>query len=478
MLKSQIALGESHDMNGQVSDHQADAVCSVRSTRRKIVAPPQRVISRLVVGIGLCRRLDLIAARREQHAAITDPELMAIWQTRAFNQIWLSATQRIRFYAEWKRRHGLPDHVNEIGELAQFPVMRRSDIDDSFETIAKDLAPCHFVYSGGTTGNSRRFPRGSEDSLVTYANLYLGRSWAGIAPGDNIVLIWGHEHLFGSGKMGRVKKIIRSTKDWLINTQRLNAYRLDKASVAAYLDAIRSRPGSVIISYVSAIRKLLGFIEQSGIDGRSARVRAVIFCGETVMAKDIDRVRKILGSVALIEYGMMETGAMAYSCPESSALTFFWDAFHCHATSDRELTVTSLQPMRFPLINYGTEDRIEPLNGVGTLPFRCARISGRKSDIVQLKLHGGQIIKVNGELILDVLDVIPEVRAYVVRHKDQMLDIAIQLALGQELEAIRGRFLREIKRELPDIDESTITFSPLDHERQTIAGKRQVLLLS
>jgi len=463
-------------MNGQVPDHQGDAVCSIWPTRRQITGPLQSAISRPVVGIGLRRRLDLIAARRERHAAITDPELMAMWQTRAFNEVWLSATQRIRFYAEWKRRHDLPDQVNEIGELAQFPVLKRSDIDDSFETIAQDLAPCHFVYSGGTTGNSRRFPRGSEDSLVTYANHYLGRSWAGISPGDSIVSIWGHEHLFGSGKMGQVKKIIRSTKDWLINTQRLNAYRLDKASVAAYFGAIRSRPGSVIISYVSVIRKLLDFVEQSGIDGCSARVRAVIFCGETVNARDIDRVRKILSSVPLIEYGMMETGAMAYSHPESSTLTFFWDAFHCHATSERELIVTSLQPMRFPLINYSTEDRIEPLNSVTTLPFRCARISGRKSDIFQLKLHGGQIIEVNGELILEVLDVIPEVYAYIIRHKDRMLDIAMQLALGQELHVIRGRFLRELKRDLPNIDESTITFSQLDHEPQTIAGKRQVLL--
>lgn len=458
-------------MDGQVPDHQLDAIYSMQMT-----TPLQRVISRLVVRIGLRRRLDLIAARRERHAAITDPELMAIWQTRAFNQIWPRATQRIRFYAEWKRRYGLPDQVNDIGELAQFPVLKRSDIDGSFETIAEDLAPCHFVYSGGTTGNCRRFPRGSEDSLVTYANTYLGRSWAGISPGDSIVFIWGHEHLFGSGKMGRVKKIVRSTKDWLINTRRLNAYRVDRASVAAHFDAIRSRPGSVIISYVSVIRKLLDFVEQSGSDGCSARVRAVIFCGETVMAKDIDRVRKILGSVPLIEYGMMETGAMAYSCPESSALTFFWDAFHCHATRNRELIVTSLQAMRFPLINYGTEDRIEPLNGVATLPFRCARVSGRTSDMFQLKLHGGQTIEVNAELILDVLDVIPEVCAYAIRHKDRTLDIAAQLAVGQELDVIRGRFLREIKRELPNIDESTITFSPLDHERKTIAGKRQVML--
>ena len=464
-------------MNREVLDGQANTARSVWPTRDRGMGPLQRVTSRLVVGIGLRRRLDLIETRRARHAEITDPELIAAWQTKAFNQIWRGATQRIRFYAEWKRRHGLPQQVKEIGELTRFPILRRSDIDDSFETIVEDLAPCHFVYSGGTTGNSRRFPRGSEDTVLTYANQYLGRSWAGISPGDSIVSIWGHEHLFGSGKLGQVKRIIRSTKDWLIGTQRLNAYRLDEASVAAYFDAIRCRPGSVVISYVSAIRKLLEFVEQSGIDGRSARIRAVIFCGETVTVRDMDRVRKTLGSVPLVEYGMMETGVMAYSSPQCSLLTFIWDAFHCHGTSDRELIVTSLQPMRFPLINYGTEDRMEPLDGLASLPYRCARISGRTGDIFQLKMRTGQMIQIYGELILDILDVIPEVYAFAIRPSDQMLDIAVQLPPDYGLDVIRSRFLREIRRELPNLDESTITFSQLGHELQTIAGKRRVVVL-
>ena len=463
-------------MSVEIPSGQANAAGLVWSTPDRATARLQTAISRVVVGIGLRRRLDLIETRRALHAEITDPELMAAWQTRAFNQIWRGATQRIRFYAEWKSRHGLPDQVKEIGELTQFPILRRSNIDENFETIAEDLAPCHFVYSGGTTGNSRRFPRGSEDALVTYANQYLGRSWAGISPGDSIVHIWGHEHLFGSGTLGQIKKIIRLSKDWLINTQRLNAYRLDEAAVAAYFDAIGFRPGSVVITYASAMRKLLDFVEQSGIDGCSARIRAVIFCGETVTVRDTDRVRNILGSMPLIEYGTMETGAMAYSSSQCGALTFIWDAFHCHATTDRELVVTSLQPMRFPLINYGTEDRIEPFDGVASLPYRCARISGRMGDVLRLKMRGGQTIEVYGELILDVLDVIPEVNAFLIRPKDQTLEIAVQLRPGYRLGVIRDRFLREIKRELPNLDKSTIIFSELDRDHQTIAGKRRVLV--
>jgi phenylacetate-coenzyme A ligase PaaK-like adenylate-forming protein len=180
--------------------------------------------------------------------------------------------------------------------------------------------------------------------------------------------------------------------------------------------------------------------------------------------------------VPLIEYGMMETGAMAYSSPQCSALTFIWDAFHCHANSDRELIVTSLQPMRFPLINYGTEDQIEPLDGVASLPYRCARISGRIGYVFQLKTRSGKMMEVNGELILNVLDVISEVYAFEIHQGEQMLDIAVQLAPNFEVDVIRGQFLREIKREIPNLDESTITFSQLGRRHQTISGKHQVVV--
>src|SRR5262249_35555985 len=155
--------------------------------------------------------------------------------------------------------------------------------------------------------SARQFPRGSEDDRFLYTNMYLGRSWASIEPGSNIVLLWGHAHLFGSGMAGRLAVAKRVVMDRLIGTRRLSVYRLDEASVASYFDTIRARPGAVLVGYVCAIRKLLDHVEATGIDGRSAKIRAVVFCSETVFPRDLDRVRRLLGSIPLIEYGMQET---------------------------------------------------------------------------------------------------------------------------------------------------------------------------
>jgi len=306
--------------------------------------------------------------------------------------------------------------------------------------------------------------------------MYLGRSWAGITPGDNIVLIWGHDHLYGLGMKGRVNRAKRQWMDRLIGTERLNAYHLDDATVALYFARISARPGAVVVGYVSAIRKLLDFVEASRLDGRDARIRAVVFCSETVFASDLARVRSLLGAVPLIEYGMGEVGVMAYSSPDADALTFFWDAFHCHVAAADELIVTTLQPFRFPLINYGTGDRVQVLSEAPSLPFRCARIAGRTRTVLGLTRRDGRMTEVHSELLEDCLDLIPDVRSYFIHQKNDMIDIAVRTIGDRDLESLRRRFLAVVARQYADIDGSKLIFSPLAREPYTVAGKRQYVV--
>lgn len=433
-------------------------------------------LPRLVVGLGLRERIALLDERRALHREIVAPDRIARYQRDAFNAVWRMATRRYRFYADWQRRHRLPDRLADIAELSHFPVLRKDEIDGNFPTIAEDARPCGFIGSGGSSGPSSWFPRGAEDHAFLHSNMYLGRAWAGIAPGDNIVLIWGHDHLHGFGVKGRLKRAKRRLLDRLIGTERLSVYRLDDATVAAYFARIRARPGAVVVGYVSAIRKLLDFVESSGRDGRDARIRAVVFCSETVFAGDLERVRSLLGAVPLIEYGMGESGVMAYSSPQSSALTFFWDAFHCHLTEAAELIATSLQPFRFPLINYGTGDRVQALSGAGELPFRCARVAGRTRTVLSLTLRDGRIVDVHSELLEDCLDLVPEVRSYFIQQRGDRIDIAVRTIGDSDLQGVRRRFLDTVARQCAGLDDSRLTFSRLVREPYTVAGKRQYVL--
>jgi phenylacetate-coenzyme A ligase PaaK-like adenylate-forming protein len=447
---------------------------SIAPLRARSRAPSR--LSRAIIGIGLSKRLQLLAERQELHRRVTDPAEIARHQLAAFNAVWRIAVRRYRFYAEWQRRHGLKDQLADLAELQHFPILRKADLEANFRTIAEDAGPCGLIGTGGSSGPSTLFPRGPEDHAFLHSNMYLGRSWGGIAPGDNIVLIWGHDHLYGFGLKGSVNRVKRRVMDRLIGTKRLSVYRLDDDSVAAYFDAIRARPGAVVVGYVSAIRKLLDFVERSGIDGRDAGIRAVVFCSETVFARDLRRVRALLGAVPLIEYGMGETGVIAYSTPEASALTFLWDAFHCHASDASELLVTSLQPFRFPLIHFGTGDRVQLLEGGDLLPFRCARIAGRTRTLLQLTLRDGRKIDVHSELLEDCLDLVPEVRSYLIRQTGEEIEIAVRTVGDGSLEATRRHFLDVLGRHCGALDEATLRFATLLREPYTVAGKRQYVV--
>lgn len=205
-------------------------------------------------------------------------------------------------------------------------------------------------------------------------------------------------------------------------------------------------------------------------------MRAVIFCSETVFPSDLERVQSLLAAVPLIEYGMGETGVMAYCTPASRALTFLWDAFHCHVASADELVVTSLQPFRFPLVNYGTGDRVQRLDDTPGLPFRCARVAGRTRTVLALTLRDGRTVEVHSELLEDCLDLVPEVRSYFIRQTGHRIEIAVRVAPHDDLAAIRRRFLGVIASHRADLDESKVTFSHLTEEPFTLAGKRQYVV--
>jgi phenylacetate-coenzyme A ligase PaaK-like adenylate-forming protein len=441
-----------------------------------ITTTAQRWAVSQVMARGLKDRLDLLARRKNLYARVADPSLIAHHQLVAFNAIWESARRRYRFYADWQRRHRLPDRLDDLAELAAFPLLRSSDIEENFATISADAQPCQLVRTGGSTGRPRYFPRGPEDHPLHHASMYLGRSWAGISPGDEIALIWSHTHLFGHGLKGRVNVARRHMKDWLIGTRRFSAYSLDDESMASYFQAMRARPGTVVVGYASCIRKLLDYVETSGIDGAAARIRAAIFCSETVFPKDLERVRRVLGAEPLIEYGMQETGVMAYSRPGTGDVTFFWDAFHAHMGPNQELVATTLLPVRFPLINFATGDRIEPLAGGDGPPFRCARILGRTRDVITLSMRDGKTIDAHSDFIFDILQIDDGVLSFFIHQKGRKIDIAVVAPTHEDLQRIERRLLHEIAREFPAIDTSAISFSFLEEEPRTIAGKRRYLL--
>ena len=84
------------------------------------------------------------------------------------------------------------------------------------------------TYTGGTSAVTTKFPTDNKESFNAYIISYTGRSWWNIEPLSEILMLWGHSHLFQGGFKGKVQYYQRMIKDFIIKTKRISSYNLSE----------------------------------------------------------------------------------------------------------------------------------------------------------------------------------------------------------------------------------------------------------
>jgi phenylacetate-CoA ligase len=421
-------------------------------------------------------RLRTLQERLEFHRVIA-PEAIPAVQRDRFNEVWEVACRRYHFYAEWKRRFGLPDRIHDITELRHFPVLRKADLQEHAASIAREAAPCSFTRTGGSTGTPVRHPVTRLDRDLWFANSFVGKSWSGILPGDPTALLWGHAHLLGGGLKRHVMTVRKRLVDYVANTERFSAYHLDDASLQEYAAAIRAIGRPVLIGYSSALRRLMDHVENSGHwrHGDLA-LKAVVFAAEVCREDDLERARQLFGALALVEYGMAECGPVGYSTPQDSRVRMIWDAVYCHARRDGELVLTTLQRRRFPYINYGSGDLVEGVADEASPVFTCGRILGRVNDTILLTRKDGSTFEANGIVLMEI-DELPGVQRYLIHQKGQQITFRVKFSVHQDLAVFREQLLMQITTVVPGLNQDTIAVEALSEEEpKTVAGKTRFIV--
>lgn len=397
---------------------------------------------------------------------------IAKWQLTRFNSVWKRAVNDVPFYKWWANEHGLPIEVRDLSELSQFPELTKRILQENEDRIFIDGHRHQTVSTGGSTGQPTRFITSKNEKCVEYANTYLGRGMYGICPLDETLLFWGHSHLFGSGLRGYVNERKRRLFDAIIGIERLNAYDLSLRTVEKYVKRLSSRNPKCIIGYTSSIYSLARFIVDNHYDiGIKSHLKGVIVTSETVTQNDIDVIEQAFRVPVISEYGMAETSVIAYSVPQSRGLRVFWDSFIAQADAMNQLKVTTLYDRLFPLINYATNDLVEPLECSQGSIFYIDKVKGRTRDNVKIRSNDGSYLELSGILIVHILKGIPGV--YSVSYK-QLIGNEVQIAVISEsvdLLQLKQIFNREIRSEHPAIDTNAIHFVEAKNELRTLAGK-------
>lgn len=424
----------------------------------------------ILKNIILKKRFDLIKRKKDLYMSVTNPVDIYSYQLGKFNQVWSKAIGEIPFYTMWKAKHNLPAKIKSLEELKYFPVLTKNDIQQNEQLIFADLRDYTVMSTGGSTGEPTKFPTSKIEGLNGYANHYLARGWWGIKPLDDILLFWGHSHLFGRGIKGQINQSKRIILDWLINTRRLNAYDMSADTLGKYYQELKKLNPSMMLGYTSTIYKIAKYIEENRLNiGNKSRLKGVVVTSETVTDYDIELIENIFKVPCILEYGMAETGVIAYSERSSKNIKLFWDTFIGIKDENNILNITTISDKLFPLINYRTDDMIESKNEFSILNIK--KILGRKLEILEIQVRN-KIFELSGILMVHALKQYEGV--YEIQFKqleNKKVKIIFTASKKLDLKHISSFFIKNIQVDHIEIDDSCFEFQQVDDIPKTIAGK-------
>jgi phenylacetate-coenzyme A ligase PaaK-like adenylate-forming protein len=424
-------------------------------------------------------RLALLDEKKRLYNKTIDNAEIIERQMRRFNTVWEHCHKTIPFYKQWRVKYDLPVRISSVRDLDRFPVLTKRVIQDHQGIIFQNGGIRHHRSTGGSTGEPTRFPFSSRELAPTYADMYVGRSWYGIRPLDHMLLFWGHAHLFGTGVRGTLNNYRRKVYDYVLTIRRLSAYDMTTDTIARYVDVYRRDDKvRVIVGYTSCIYKLAKYMYENDLRlGKKDGLKAVIATSETVTKADIELLGEVFYVPVAIEYGMAETGVVAYSRETPWNIRILWDSFIMTVGRDKVMRITTLYDKLFPLINYDSGDIAEIGEEVDGSVLQVASIVGRKREILGIGTIEGGFVEVSGILIVHILKAYPHIFSI---QSEQIAPNRVRVLLvadrALDLGHVKAYFLKEIRRDHETIDGHCVELNQVDSMAKTIAGKEYVVV--
>lgn len=390
-------------------------------------------------------------------------------QLQLLNAVWADAIRNVPFYKAWQMRHGLAETVSSLAELRSWPIVSKRELQAAGPDLLRpDRRPTNTMKTGGSTGEPLCIPVGPEDGLAA-SSQWLGRSPFGFHPGMRTFLLWGHEHLYGRGLDRRIKVLQRRAKDRLSNMCRVSAYDLSPQAMRVAFSRLEAFQPECVIGFSAAV---LAFCRVNHGDGRRvARAPRFVLCsaGPLSAAEKLE-IRSFFGAPVCMEYGAVECGIMAYTCPNEPDYRVFWDTHLLQGAKDAsgELRniVTRLSSCYLPLIRYDVGDYLDAADPDADSLISLVEVKGRPSDIVTL----GDGTAFFGALIGDCVKQVSDVTgSQTIAHEDgiEVLVTASRSLSEEQMRIVHSRLILVV----PQLVSKRVTVRQVEQLTMTAGGK-------
>ena len=383
----------------------------------------------------MIKQMLLWALREKQIKALIRSAADCKSRIERFNAIWVDAVAHVPFYAEWKAKYGLPDRIEDLGELQHWPILEKKDLILNRDKLTrKDVLRFHEGVTGGATGEPLHFRTMAGEGEQVAVNKWIGWARMGIYPDSRCFLLWGHRHFYGQGFASNVRFKFRQLKDWMTNNLRADATDLSPAALRKDYELMLKFKPECIIAYSASLLALVrtmrdevkvrGVIERSEIaeglreQRRFPTLRAVICTAGPLTKAERGEISSFFGVPVAMEYGSMEAGVMAYQTPATNGRYSVFDQTHIlHSapepvTGNSQVLVTKLYNCYLPLIRYKVGDYIrgETVADSGLITG-FDEVYGRTGDEVDM----GNGIRFHGQSFMTCAEGFDQIIAYQIR---------------------------------------------------------------
>jgi phenylacetate-coenzyme A ligase PaaK-like adenylate-forming protein len=393
---------------------------------------------------------------------------------------------------EWRRIIGIPHYKRMAAECHlpatfeswdQFvksvpPTTRRTIQQFKADMTDTSRPPDFFRMTGGSTAEPIQIPAWKVEAASTQYDMWLARSWYGIAPESRLFMLWGHSHLLGTGLRGWWNGQQRKLRDRLLGYHRYSAYDLKPEALSqAAIEMIRFRP-DYIIGYSVALDRFARINAGLSSELRALRVKAVIGAAEAFPSDDsTHRLENLFSAPVVMEYGSVETNLVAHMHP-AGGYRVFWRNYFVEAEetgsapNSRRIRVTSLFPRCFPLVRYELGDEIELCGLSRECPsgLACfARVVGRCNDYVTLS--DGSCI--HSEVFSHVVRPHREIAGYQVIQEGAQISLNL-LCPGGLPASVTAAITERLSKINPGLQECRLVRA--EEFEQTLAGKTRMVI--
>ena len=392
------------------------------------------------------------------------------YQLQRLNAVWQHACAHVTHYRELKQSLSLPPRFDSIQQFTQtVPLLSKDIVRRSPERfLSRRRQPGSWHRTGGSTGTPTQIYWEHEAHLEMLRGKYRSEQAHGLDVFDRKVIFWGHAGSFAPGWRGAVQKAVRPVEDRLRNRLRLSAYDVSHQYLEKQVPIAQAFNPKSIYGYSCAVHLLSRAIPSGSLPD----LKVAILTAEPACHRMLGEVERNLNCRAVIEYGAVECGLMAYLMPDRTLRTRD-DLVLIETIPDElgeyEIVVTVLGNPSFPLLRYAIEDttptpRTVPEQGFGVL----SEIHGRSNDF----LIGKNGRRLHSMAVKHKLEHWPQIRRFTVsQNRGGELTVVVE---PQPSASVSSALLSSLKSEIQEMLEGyPVKVESVSQLSGNLAGKHR-----